>query len=241
MHGTTYKGLSGPVGTGKSKCLCYEGLKLALKNAGRVGLIGAPTYPMLRDVTRAAFLEVLEEEGLGYRFNKSDNQIVLACNQSQIIFRSLDNFERLRGTNLAWFGIDELTYCKEQAWLRLEARLRDPKASRRCGFAVWTPKGFDWVFRRFISPDEKHPDTVVVRAKPYENKAVLAADPSYYERLKHSYDEPVYKTPPRPRRANKKFSASIWTCLRTAPTTPMTARITTSRSPSGLPIQSVGR
>ena len=193
MHGTTYKGLSGPVGTGKSKCLCYEGLKLALKNAGRVGLIGAPTYPMLRDVTRAAFLEMLEEEGLAYRFNKSDNQIILDCNQSQIIFRSLDNIERLRGTNLAWFGIDELTYCKEQAWLRLEARLRDPRASRRCGFAVWTPKGFDWVFRRFISPDEKHPDTVVVRAKPYENKAVLAADPSYYERLKHSYDERFYK------------------------------------------------
>src|SRR2546427_1095707 len=33
MEGAIYKGLSGPVGTGKSKCLCYEGLKLALKNA----------------------------------------------------------------------------------------------------------------------------------------------------------------------------------------------------------------
>ena len=42
----------------------------------------------------------------------------------------MDDFERLRGTNLAWFGLDELTYTAEEAWLRLEGRLRDPRASR---------------------------------------------------------------------------------------------------------------
>ncbi len=29
---------------------------------------------------------------------------------SRIYFRAVDDFERLRGTNLAWFGLDELTY-----------------------------------------------------------------------------------------------------------------------------------
>lgn len=42
-------------------------------------------------------------------------------------------------------GVDELTYTQEEAWLRLDGQLRDPKAKRLCGFAVWTPKGFDWV------------------------------------------------------------------------------------------------
>ena len=70
---------------------------------------------------------------------------------SRILFRPVDEFERLRGTNLAWFGLDELTYTPEEAWLRLEGRLRDPKAKRLCGFAVWTPKGYDWVYRRFIA------------------------------------------------------------------------------------------
>ena len=42
-------------------------------------------------------------------------------------------FERLRGTNLAWFGLDELTYTPEEAWLRLEGRLRDP---RQRGYAA---------------------------------------------------------------------------------------------------------
>ena len=44
----TFKGFSGPVGWGKSQALCQEAIKLAYLNAGRTGLIGAPTYPMLR-------------------------------------------------------------------------------------------------------------------------------------------------------------------------------------------------
>ena len=43
--------------------------------------------------------------------------------------RSVDEFERLRGTNLARFALDELTYTPEAAWMVLEGRLRDPKPS----------------------------------------------------------------------------------------------------------------
>ena len=71
--------------------------------------------------------------------------------RSKILFRAVEEFERLRGSNLAWFGLDELTYTSEEAWLRLEGRLRDPKATRLCGFAVWTPKGYDWVHERFMA------------------------------------------------------------------------------------------
>ena len=58
--------------------------------------------------------------------------------------------------------LDELTYAPEAAWLRLEGRLRDPKATRLCGFAVWTPKGYDWVYQRFIS--EPKAGTTVIQA-----------------------------------------------------------------------------
>ena len=77
--------------------------------------------------------------------------MVMRETRSRILFRAVEEFERLRGSNLAWFGLDELTYTSEEAWLRLEGRLRDPKATRLCGFAVWTPKGYDWVYERFIA------------------------------------------------------------------------------------------
>ena len=187
-----FKGFSGPIGSGKSQALCQEALRLALENAGRTGLIGAPTYPMLRDATQRAFIEILERNGTEYEHNKSENTFVLADTKSKILFRAVDDFERLRGTNLAWFGIDELTYAPEEAWLRLEGRLRDPKARRLCGFGVWTPKGFDWVHRRFVGNKIKGYD-LVIALPPTKNRHVLERIPDYYERLKSSYSELFYR------------------------------------------------
>src|SRR3984957_1670687 len=106
---------------------------------------------------------------------------------SRILLRSVDEFERLRGTNLAWFGLDELTYTHEEAWLRLEGRLRDPKATRYGGFAVWTPKGYDWVYRKFIKDPVQGYEAV--QAKPFENRYLLEHVLDFYEGLRGSDDE----------------------------------------------------
>lgn len=160
-------------------------------NPGRLGLLGAPTYPMLRDATQRTLFELLEANRLPFDYNKAENFIVLKDTRSKVVFRSLDDYERLRGTNLAWFGVDELTYTSEQAWLRLEGRLRDPKASQLCGFGVWTPKGFDWVYDRFIAnPVEGYE---VILAKPFENRHLLDKVPDFYNRLKHSYDDRFFQ------------------------------------------------
>lgn len=156
-------------------------------NPGRMGLIGAPTFPMLRDVTQRTFFEVLELEEIDYTFRSTDRILTLHHNASQVIFRSLEDYERLRGTNLAWFGIDELTYCKAEAWSRLEARLRDPKALRLCGFGVWTPKGFDWVYERFIANPK--PGNTAYLGSPRENYHLRG---DFYDSLAQSYDEKFY-------------------------------------------------
>lgn len=188
FHASTarFKGFSGPIGSGKSQALCQEAIRLSYLNPGLQGLIGAPTYPMLRDATLTSFLEVLTSNRIRHELNKSESVLLMKDTGSRIYFRAVDDFERLRGTNLAWFGLDELTYTSEEAWLRLEGRLRDPKASRLCGFAVWTPKGFDWVYRRFVRNVIAGYDVVV--AKPFENKHVLDKIPDFYERLRGSYD-----------------------------------------------------
>lgn len=186
-----FKGFSGPIGSGKSQALCQEALKLSYLNPGRTGLMGAPTYPMLRDATQAALLDVLARNRIPHDLNRAENFLVLRETRSKILFRAVEDFERLRGSNLAWFGLDELTYTSEEAWLRLEGRLRDPKASRLCGFAVWTPKGYDWVYRRFVESRVEGYDTVT--AMPFENRFLLDRIPDYYERLKSSYDGRFYQ------------------------------------------------
>ena len=142
---------------------------------------------MLRDATQAALFEVLESNRIPFEYSKSDNILLMKDSGSKILFRAVDEFERLRGTNLSWFGLDELTYTQEAAWLRLEGRLRDPKAARLCGFAVWTPKGYDWVYRKFVSEPVEGYTTII--AKPFENRHLLEQIPDFYDRLKSSYDE----------------------------------------------------
>ena len=186
-----FKGFSGPIGSGKSQALCQEAIRMSYMNPGRLGLLGAPTYPMLRDATQAALLEVLGSNNIPYEHNKAENTLVMLDTQSRILFRPVDEFERLRGTNLAWFGLDELTYTQEEAWLRLEGRLRDPRATRLCGFAVWTPKGYDWAYRKFISDPVS--GYAVVMAEPFENRHLLGKIGDFYERLKDSYDEKFYQ------------------------------------------------
>ena len=171
--------------------MCQEAIRLSYLNPGRQGLIGAPTYPMLRDATLTAFLEVVGGNRIPYELNKSELILVMKDTGSRIYFRAVNDFERLRGTNLAWFGLDELTYTAEESWLRLEGRLRDPIAKRLCGFAVWTPKGFDWVYRRFIRNHVEGYD--VVLAKAYENRHVLDKIPDFYDRLKASYDAKFFE------------------------------------------------
>ncbi len=186
-----FKGFSGPVGSGKSAALCYEAIIQSERSPGCTGLIAAPTYSMLRDTTEPMLLAMLEELALDYEHKKTEAKIVFTRTGSSILLRSLDNPERLRGTNLAWFGLDELSYTKEESWLRIVARLRDPAAAGLCGFGVWTPKGTDWVHRRFIQ--ETKAGYECVQAEPFENRYVVENAPDYYESLKETYDPKFYR------------------------------------------------
>src|SRR5436190_24251522 len=67
----TFSGLSGPVGTGKTMALCYRALVAAVENPGRTGLIGAPTFPVLRDVTIRTMQEILHEIRMPHVYSKS--------------------------------------------------------------------------------------------------------------------------------------------------------------------------
>lgn len=186
-----FKGFSGPIGSGKSQALCHEAIRLSYLNPGRQGMMAAPTFPMLRDATQRTLFDLLEQNSIPTSFNKAENCLTMLDTNSKIIFRSLEDFERLRGTNLAWFGVDELTYCREEAWLRLEGRLRDPKAKQLSGFGVWTPKGFDWVYKRFLANPVGGYQAIL--AQPRENRHLLETIPDFYDRLKDSYDERFYQ------------------------------------------------
>jgi len=183
-----FRGYSGPVGSGKTVALVMECIRLAAVNPGLLGLMAAPTYPMLRDVFQRTMLETLENNKIPFNFLKQENHLELIDTGSEIIFRSADDPTRLVGTNLAWFAVDELTFCKQESWLRLEARLRHPLAVQLSGIAAWTPNGFDWVYDKFIAGSEANYHATL--ARPRENKYL---PDGFYDSLQQSYDPKFYQ------------------------------------------------
>src|SRR5436305_9994390 len=84
-----FKGFSGPIGSGKSQALCQEAIRLSYVNKGRLGLLGAPTYPMLRDSTQAALLDVLTANDIPFDLNKAENSLMMKDSGSRILFRAV--------------------------------------------------------------------------------------------------------------------------------------------------------
>src|SRR3974377_2045344 len=72
-----FKGFSGPIGSGKSQALCQEAIKLTYLNPGRLGLLGAPTYPMLQDATQSTLFEILNGNCIPYEHNKAENTLLM--------------------------------------------------------------------------------------------------------------------------------------------------------------------
>ena len=94
-------------------------------------------------------------------------------NGSEVLFRSLDEPDRVRGLNLAWFWLDEAPLCGYYAWQILKARLRQ-RGYATAGWATGTPKGRDGFARDFeLTPRPAH---ALYRAATSANAAHLPPD-----------------------------------------------------------------
>jgi len=137
-----FTGFIGGIGSGKSFVGALKGLTLS--KPGMVGLVVAPTYPMLRDATLRSYLEILGE-GTG-KFNRSE-MILTVPGGGEILYRSADNPDRLRGPNIDWAHIDEPSLCPAETWDIVIGRLRGHGGAGPC-FLTGTPKGRNWLYKR---------------------------------------------------------------------------------------------
>lgn len=153
------------VGAGKTLCGVHEAVYLANDNRYCDGAIIAPTYPMLRDVILPLW-EAWIPKCL-YTHRKGDQYLIWHPTGRKIFLRSGDKPGRLSGLNLAWAWLDEAAQLRTpEAWKVLQARIRDPKAERRCLFTTTTPLGLNWLIREFRKVGIKRH---IVRARTTDN------------------------------------------------------------------------
>lgn len=141
-----FTGFFGGVGSGKT----FAGaLKVLMMPRNSVGMVVAPTFPMLKTATLETFLEVAEPAGQVVSFNKADMVMTLTGNR-KVFWRSADNPDRLRGPNIGWFWFDEAAYAAWKAWLVMIGRLRK---SPGIAWVTSTPKGKkNWTYKNLVGP-----------------------------------------------------------------------------------------
>lgn len=189
----------GSVGSGKTCALAEMAVQCALSNPGCEGFVGAPTFPMARKITFPTLHRALDFT-LGrnnVEWFEGNNPYAIAHfysssghpQSSHIWMGTVSSADDLRGPNLSWFGVDEITYAPWESFVQLQERLRDKRARLLRGFAVGTPKGYDAVYdfcmgdsARKAPPGSRE----LIRPVPYENAHNM--DPEYYLELARSMD-----------------------------------------------------
>jgi phage terminase large subunit len=177
-----FKAYVGGYGSGKTFAGCHEAIRLSALNAGLTGMMLAPTYRMLEDATLPAFIGILEKSGIAYSYKSSTGKMRLPWG-SDIIFRSAENPDRLKGPNLAWVGIDEGAMVSKEAWDVAISRIRHPEAKKLSAFITTTPEGFNWLYEEFV--EKRRRGYEVIHARTEENHYL----PQEYVRdLAEAYD-----------------------------------------------------
>lgn len=174
-----YTLLLGGVGAGKSFAGAVKALyRFAASSTPSLGLVISPTYPMLRDATWRTAIDVWAP--LITRVAESAMKIVLVTGD-EVLFRSSDDPDRLRGPNAAWAWIDEAALCHPDTWPITIGRLRQFGQVGEAWLTT-TPKGQNWIYDVFVT--NATPETAIHRAATWANPFV---DQAFTESLRSQY------------------------------------------------------
>ena len=160
-----YRGFVGGRGAGKSWIGAYDLLRRA--KPGRMYLIAAPTYPMLQDSSVRSFESIASQLNFlrEMRLSSGTARAILG-NGAEVLFRSADDPNRLRGPNLSGAWLDEAGDMDEEAYLIAIACLREAGEQGWLS-ATFTPRGRQhWTYRVF---GQDRPDTALFTARTRDN------------------------------------------------------------------------
>jgi len=187
---------SGGVGSGKSYALIVKVLLLLSGYPGIFGLIGAETFPMLRNTILRDFLEVLENcpKDFVAEYNKATTtfQFRTKGQNSTLIFVPLNEPWKLKSLTLGFAAVEELTEIKYETFNMLRTRLR--QLGMPCQFfAATNPGGLNhWAYQAFVEKPIKNSEIIYSSSKdnrflPAEYLADLEqmryTNPDYYRRM----------------------------------------------------------
>ncbi len=185
MHPAHHTALIGGIGSGKSLAGNIKAFLAAMGvlpsiPAPNLGVVTAPTYKMLDDATFRSFKDVAGTYLLDYNESKG---LARMANGSEVIFRSTQDPDTLRGPSITWWHGDEAALSPYSVYEIMIGRLRQ---GGRQGY-FWlttTPKGKQWIYKLFVERFSNDPDYCLFRMRTADNPFVA---PEYLAMLRENY------------------------------------------------------
>jgi PBSX family phage terminase large subunit len=176
------------LGAGKTYALAQWLINRMIENPETLGLVCAATYKQLNNSILTELFKQLDLMGLAYHFSTLTGIITLEVNGAQLLAFSLENYEILRGIEVGYIAIDEACLAKEDAYNVAIGRLRCRKSKALLCRIVSTPKGFDYLYERYVGErkDVHHRD---IHATALDNPHL---PDGYLDSLKNAYTTKMY-------------------------------------------------
>ena len=170
-----FRAFTGGVGSGKTRLGC---LSVFAQPPGSLGVVAAPTYPMLRDATLRTFLELARDGKVLDTWHASE-MLARLVNGSEVMFRSADDPDRLRGPNIGWFWLDEAAMMGVDVWNIMLNRLREAPGR---AWLTTTPRGDNWIYDRWVR--KALPGYAMIRSSSRDNPFL---PPDFIANLESAY------------------------------------------------------
>src|SRR5262245_26367645 len=175
-----YRGFVGGRGSGKSWAITYDLIRRAKQ--GRLYMMVSPTYTILRDTDFRAFRALARELYVLGEVHESPPSARLTTG-AEVLFRSADDPDRLRGPNLTGVTLNEASLMPREAYEVCIGSLREGGEQGWLS-AGFTPKGrTHWTYEVFGGRPPR-PDTAIFSARTGDNPF---APPGFQDTLEAQY------------------------------------------------------
>lgn len=187
---TKFCALISGIGFGKTTALAHYIIKRVHEYPRALHFIGANTYSQLKNSTLSAVFRVLNELEIPFSYNQSTG--MLEFMGGNVLCKSMENYQMLRGIEVGTFIIDEARDLREEAFEVMMGRLRDKNVNGNLqGRIVSSPAGFNFIYDRFHEGGEKHTDQFkLYQACTMDNPFL---PDGYVESLKENFTEKLFK------------------------------------------------
>lgn len=168
---TKILGLVSGFGAGKTFAVARKAVMLAMANPGCDGIVTEPNFPLLTQILIPELKTALDYFGINYEYKAGES--IFYCQidgeETRIIAKSMEGYERLIGVNAAWVVMDEFDTAKADlaynAYIKLLGRIRVGKVRQMV--IVSTPEGYRAFYRIFV--EEEGEGKKLIRAKTTDN------------------------------------------------------------------------